>query len=1093
MQRMGNSPGGTLALSVLLALMAATCFAGQPTRTSIILDGTFDDWQTVFANPENLVTDGDGSSVPCAESLDRDCIVQTDGADIRRMAVTWDDQNLYLYVERMATANNKVFLLYVDTGHDGLFGAGDLVLEHGFRASQNRIDPAKYRYIPLNPAGDPTEDALGYGDGYTPPGGVSGALNEPGDPGSCTLCTDGNGLAFEFAWPWTSLGITPRAAIIYHLSSGGSAAGTKEDNAGGPGDRRGSTGFVFPVLSSPLVLAGGPGSPVLMSHRVGNGGNVPDLINLTASSSLGMQVCLYDDPEWDGVPNMLMACDRQGNESWEDNGDFVDPSFDEDGDTRPDTGTLPPSGVFNFIGEIVPANKHNKKIEYTRYCAISATDPLVAPWVMDETSVGKVTIIPRLEKKAVPGAVFNLPHLVANHLPTQDVFDVTVESASGWDYTLWSDPDLDGDPSDGVLLFDTDGDTDPDVNVPAGGIFPIVVQGTVPAGAALGTLEAVTIRVRESGSLTGEVVDEILVSQVVELRPAHTEANGMAKAGSANYPTFFRHYLTWNGEEAVRFELSAVSSWGYAVDFFTDPNGDGNPADGQILPEPALSPILPPFGGTWVFLVRVSIPPGAAGGTVDSTDVFAIHPTEPAFFGMTTDETRVTLIQPFSDDTYTTAVSHASVCSTLYGRATGLPPAAGGEYRIVWDDPTGATRRITPFTPDSSGEGYDSFTLAPDAPQGPWSVALLQYDGAGWVDLDRTTVEVENEGVIDALYTNAETYSVADTSVTATAVFRNNGIADLGPLDISFRILTPDETFYLRNNGSWRLADGGEYTWRLQSLRLASGEAVTETFSVVGLAWPDTGVYVLEASWENTCGQTVATTRRTFLVVGDADGDGLPDDVEMDNGLDWADRDTDDDGFTDGEEGLIDTDGDTVIDALDCDSDGDTLPDSLEAGFTEAGLDEDTDPLGACFAADSDAGATTTLHLVADTDGGQVLDGEEDRNANGVVDAGEKDPLQAWDDPCGTTTPAGVAGLRLARVAGVTVLTWAPPPGVDPCLRYRLWEAPSVRPRLEDLTVVEDGLGLPTCARPPVDGPRSFLVQATGPFSGDGPLDYMGP
>ena len=112
-ERKGTRTGGWLA-SALAALVALPCAAGQPTRATINLDGSFGDWQTVFANPENLVLDGDGSTVPCPESTDRDCIVSSKGADIRRMAITWDDQNLYLYAERLDISNNKVFLLYLD-------------------------------------------------------------------------------------------------------------------------------------------------------------------------------------------------------------------------------------------------------------------------------------------------------------------------------------------------------------------------------------------------------------------------------------------------------------------------------------------------------------------------------------------------------------------------------------------------------------------------------------------------------------------------------------------------------------------------------------------------------------------------------------------------------------------------------------------------------------------------------------------------------------------------------------------------------------------------------------------------------------------
>ncbi len=72
---------------------------------------------------------------------------------------------------------------------------------------------------------------------------------------------------------------------------------------------------------------------------------------------------------------------------------------------------------------------------------------------------------------------------------------------------------------------------------------------------------------------------------------------------------------------------------------------------------------------------------------------------------------------------------------------------------------------------------------------------------------------------------------------------------------------------------------------------------------------------------------------------GDADDDGVPDEVELTLGLDPFLPDSDFDGISDGVEtnyqavgwgGAPDTDGDTVIDALDEDSDGDGQPDHAE-------------------------------------------------------------------------------------------------------------------------------------------------------------------
>ncbi|MFO0760840.1 MAG: MopE-related protein [Byssovorax sp.] len=125
----------------------------------------------------------------------------------------------------------------------------------------------------------------------------------------------------------------------------------------------------------------------------------------------------------------------------------------------------------------------------------------------------------------------------------------------------------------------------------------------------------------------------------------------------------------------------------------------------------------------------------------------------------------------------------------------------------------------------------------------------------------------------------------------------------------------------------------------------------------------------------------------------DSDGDGLTDAEEIFLGTNPNDADTDDDGAIDGKENNLadDTDGDGLINALDVDSDNDGLFDG-----TEMGLDcenPDTDKSKNVCIADADMGATVTCSLLADTDHGGVIDGEEDANHNGQVDADETDPV----------------------------------------------------------------------------------------------------
>jgi hypothetical protein len=189
------------------------------------------------------------------------------------------------------------------------------------------------------------------------------------------------------------------------------------------------------------------------------------------------------------------------------------------------------------------------------------------------------------------------------------------------------------------------------------------------------------------------------------------------------------------------------------------------------------------------------------------------------------------------------------------------------------------------------------------------------------------------------------------------------------------------------------------------------------------------------------------------VVIKDADRDGIPDHIEDRNfngvfdaeegETDWQNPDTDDDGLLDGIEdanrdGVFgegetdprnpDTDDDGLLDGIEdgdrdgvhsafkgetdpriADTDDDGLSDLIEYQ-SNYGRDRKTDPNNPDTDADGlldggedanqngqlDAGETSPLER--DTDGDGVSDGCEDINADGVVDANETDPLKLDTD-----------------------------------------------------------------------------------------------
>uniref|UniRef100_UPI000594989D GEVED domain-containing protein n=1 Tax=Thiofilum flexile TaxID=125627 RepID=UPI000594989D len=166
------------------------------------------------------------------------------------------------------------------------------------------------------------------------------------------------------------------------------------------------------------------------------------------------------------------------------------------------------------------------------------------------------------------------------------------------------------------------------------------------------------------------------------------------------------------------------------------------------------------------------------------------------------------------------------------------------------------------------------------------------------------------------------------------------------------------------------------------------------------------------------------------VVDPDPDHDGLTTALELVLGTNPFDADTDDDGISDGAE---DANKNGVIDAgetspLDADSDNDGIQDGTERGVTTpipGGINPGNPAVSylgtdtAVFIPDSDP-TTKTDPLDSDTDNDGLLDGQEDVNNNGKVDAGETNPLDADSDDDGLSDGAEDANKNGVVDAGET-------------------------------------------------------------------------
>jgi len=1096
----GAFPAAGLCCLLLLVPLSVGAACQAPTLVTIVPDGTFEDWTAVLSNPANVTLDGDGASLPCSESPDRDCVVPSPHLDLRRFAWTYDESALYVFVERYGTlGGTDDFYLHLDLDNDGLMDdPTDVVALLGFRGSTGQVSLEMFEYIPFIPTGDPLADPGGHADGYPLPGLLGPSIFSR--PYESTGTDDGQ--RFEAAIPWTALGLVGMVPVGFHLGIDNRSGQPQSslDNLGAPDGGPGTTAFLDCALEGGGTAAIPPGASARFSHRLTNRGNLTDRYRFRTTSSEGYEVRLYSDPNGDGDPadGALLGVDRRGDGDYTDAGDQV--PGDPDGDTFPDTAMgIPPGATFPLVVEVIAGKPARNFVDGTSLLSSSLMSGCEER-ALDETAVALVTLTPGRSAAAEAGTRARLCHDLQNHSDTRTTVDLEWVSSEGWSWEVWSDPDGDCDPADGVALFDTNLDSLPDISLIAGETARLVAVTTVPPGTPIGTVE--TLFLGASADLKGQVrtgiTDQVLVADLLEMEPRYLLADSTAKTGAAGRSLFFRHHLRWSGPAPDAFTLSAVPPAGHAVFLHTDPDGDGHPADGMPIPDGAVIGPLPASGGTFPFLVRLEVAEGTPTGTPLSCRVTATSEATPTIFRVASDEAIVSSIAPYADPLFTLQEKTYGPCQDIHALAGGLLPGLSDRYRIRWLREAGPiTIRMLPFTSDTLGSGSDRLAAGPATAPGDYAVLLEEWDGVGWNELDRSPFLLDSCASFEALGTDGSRYILEGDDLLAWSSLKNACPTRLSGVALNYVLLDPSGALYLEPDGAFAPYRAGLWTWSAGPFDLVPEGRSTDAFTIDPVVFPFTGTYTLYVSALGDCGIQIATSQISLEVLHDSDGDGWTDEEEIASGTDPFDGDSDDDGILDAEDGAGDADGDTLIDAAECDADADTLPDSVEAGLDGSTLHADTDLGAGCFRADADGGATTTNRLQADTDGGGEADGVEDADGDGAFEAGEKDPLDPTDDPCAWTAPPEVRGLAL-RVADYydLVFSWDDQSAADPCLTYRLLETMQI-PAHDSGAFVEVRGALDTPGFLYEDTVRQgpsfhfYLVTASGRIGGNGPLGHF--
>ena len=456
-----------LALAVSSALIARSM-----TINSITIDGSFDDWENVLADPGNIVFDSSGASDP-------DLPGQRD-RDIVRFATTWDDDNLYFYIRRSADPNmNTNFYFYIDVDNDGRLGDNDFILEYVINKDGLTNNGATgYRYRPSGGAG--TTDPLG-SDGVTVLGTKGTAV-----PAFRPTMDAANGpvgtydsVSIEFKVAWSALGLTAGSPINIHAACGmNNIPNQIQDNVNGI-----STEFTRATLVPDRSGSAAPGETITYEHTLTHVGNVPDTFSLAATTL----------EEW---PTLVT---------------------DTDGNTI-DQVTLDNESVTVVVEVTVPAGIPSGSVGNTRLEATSELKSNVRAVVTDTTYAGLLSVYPNRTSTIAADTTIYYEHYIANNTEIALTVDLTAYS-----WSLWS-----------VGVFDLDRSTPlSSVVVQPGEEVPVLLRVTSPPGASLGFVDISELRAvaQENPAYQHYARDITTVRLPVDIRPdraASTVAGSLA-------------------------------------------------------------------------------------------------------------------------------------------------------------------------------------------------------------------------------------------------------------------------------------------------------------------------------------------------------------------------------------------------------------------------------------------------------------------------------------------------------------------------------------------------------------------------------------
>ena len=867
----GRRSARNMRLLVVLALIITQALVIVPsvpalTSTTITIDGSFDDWTGVRADPTNVAFD---TQYP----MDPDWPGQPD-RDIFFVNATYDSENLYLSWRRTAGGVKAMTVgAYIDLDGDGLlqenrdvvvawtvsdpsseatapgnYDDGGRIL-HYYQARDklgNLVYPAgdpmdHYGPPPVTEQQPPAEDwedylrATAHGDGNTPDGWALGAPSwgETFPVKEMDAFMDPiSGIEIEAKVAWTDLGFSadqvPPLISMHFVTGNGDDFGTANKTSLWSSDYREVSGKLqesnrgqvednvkglYWLMSaavdvSPDNSAGGSaGTTLTYEHTVTNGGNSSDTFDLSVLSSQGWTVEILDE--------------------------FGDPVSEVTLDAYSSTTVQ--------VRVTIPPGASSGTEDETVLTATSQSDATVTDSATDTTQVGQITVTPDQYGSTAAGEYIEYEFTVQNNLGGPGVFDLSSTSTLGFDRDIF---DLDGNPISTASLA-------------SGETTTVVMRVSVPADATVAMQDVSKL----TATLQGDPTVTSFATATTTVRDGLTITPDNSGYGGAGTWMQYTHTITNSWPTSRTVALSGTSSEGWDIRIYAD---DGVTQINSID--------MGPNGDTEEVIVRVFIPYGTAEETVDTTTITATAPGSPP--DTATDTTTVRRLTTYADSGFVNEEDQFIIGDDVFARATGLSP--GDSVYWVWVDSDGTVVRTTvELRVDTQGMAFDNYTTLETDPTGDWTVLL--YDSNDNL-LEASNFTVSFDAEITAL--SATDASNVGDDVDVTSSVENNNTANITDSTMTYVIWWDDNASGTFDAGDIYIDDtGAPVTWDgitpvtpthvTTDVDVAGGGTWTEAtpWSVNNAEFPNQGTYNVTATWTELDGTFIDEAITQFYSV----------------------------------------------------------------------------------------------------------------------------------------------------------------------------------------------------------------------------------